>query len=179
MEVFGTFGLATFIGYVKYFMPSKEGFLQAFSVGTCLTCMILICGSTSGACLNPAVGIGQTVFMHLFLKFPLTKLWIYTAAPLTGGILAGAWLNLNELLYNPLTKDDDDKIQPLHTDALASMQKDINEVFKRNRLTSAPIPQNNESMDSAVDNQLIQPNTPAEFEKLGTIDTNKKEPIQP
>ena len=107
MEVLGTFGLATFIGYVKYFQPSKEGFLQAFCVGTCLTCMILLTGSTSGACLNPAVGIAQTVFMSVFLGYPLTKLWIYTAAPLTGGILAGAWLNLNELLYNALNKDDD------------------------------------------------------------------------
>ena len=53
----------------------------------------------SGAAINPAVGIGQTVFQHLHWEtmkpdgdptfLGLTCMWIYFVGPMLGGLAAG------------------------------------------------------------------------------------------
>ena len=83
--------------------PTKDGMLSCFAVGWTLLAMICVSGSKTGACLNPAVGIAQTVwgmiqygstipdlpgnnFKHNNFAF---YLWVYTLAPTTGALLAG------------------------------------------------------------------------------------------
>ncbi len=42
--------------------PTNDGFLSCLAVAFTLLAMICIAGSKSGGCLNPAVGIAQTLF---------------------------------------------------------------------------------------------------------------------
>jgi len=42
--------------------PTNDGFLSCLAVAFTLLAMICIAGSKTGACLNPAVGIAQTIF---------------------------------------------------------------------------------------------------------------------
>ena len=42
--------------------PTKDGMLSCFAVGWTLLAMICIAGPKTGACINPAVGIAQTVW---------------------------------------------------------------------------------------------------------------------
>jgi len=42
--------------------PTKDGLLCCFSVAWTLLAMITVAGGKSGACLNPAVGIAQTIW---------------------------------------------------------------------------------------------------------------------
>ena len=66
-----------------------------------MTAMIGMAGPVSGAALNPAVGIVQTVFQALVIdhdsievgdKRPgFGSMWIYIFGPFVGGILAALW----------------------------------------------------------------------------------------
>jgi glycerol uptake facilitator-like aquaporin len=42
--------------------PTSDGFLSCLAVAFTLMAMICISGSKTGACLNPAFGIAQTIF---------------------------------------------------------------------------------------------------------------------
>ena len=42
--------------------PTNDGFLSCLAVAFTLLAMICCAGKISGACLNPAVGIAQTIF---------------------------------------------------------------------------------------------------------------------
>ena len=42
--------------------PTNESFLSCLAVALTLLAMICVSGSKTGACLNPAVGIAQTVY---------------------------------------------------------------------------------------------------------------------
>lgn len=42
--------------------PTEQGFLKCLAVAFTLLAMICVSGSKTGACLNPAVGVAQTLF---------------------------------------------------------------------------------------------------------------------
>ena len=81
--------------------PTSDGFLSCLAVSFTLLAMICICGSKSGACLNPAVGFAQTIFevtqygnlIPNQTKWPgksfTDYMWLYILAPFVGSILAG------------------------------------------------------------------------------------------
>ena len=72
--------------------PSDEGFFGCIAISTTLLAMICVSGSKTGGCLNPAVGLAQTLYQN-FVSPDSEKdwqyLWMYIVAPFTGGILAG------------------------------------------------------------------------------------------
>jgi len=82
--------------------PTSDGFLGPMAVALALLITICVSADKSGACLNPAVGLAQSVYQmmacgisddvcnptqpsNLMYKW----LWVYLLAPLLGGILAG------------------------------------------------------------------------------------------
>ena len=80
--------------------PTEDGFLSCLAVALTLLAMLTISGGKTGACLNPAVGIAQTLFEIIqfgdgipFANFHPSNfsyyLWLYTVAPVTGALLAG------------------------------------------------------------------------------------------
>ena len=105
-----TFIFVNVILTIKYHYGAKDHILNALAIGTSLVGMITVAGGISGGCLNPAVGLVQTIFQSIVVKkHPLTfgnrinneltattdNMWVYILAPLTGGILAGLWQQYN------------------------------------------------------------------------------------
>ena len=94
VEMWATWGLVALILTVKY---HYEGVLGPIAVALTLLGMISLSASTTGACLNPAVGISNCFFQYwMRSKFQETTanslgvtLWIYISAPIVGGVLAG------------------------------------------------------------------------------------------
>lgn len=117
IEVICTWGLATEIGCIKYFTRSKAALFQAFTVGLTLVGMLYVAGPISGGCINPAVGLVQSVFQYIVFqqytdlsildgpKITMNYLWIYLLAPLIGGILAGLFLVANQKLFDGIIED--------------------------------------------------------------------------
>jgi glycerol uptake facilitator-like aquaporin len=84
----------------KYFDGAKDLFLNGFVIGLTLFFCISICAGVSGGCLNPAVGLVQSLFQHIITgsksykidevpEVPLNFLWVFVAGPASGGIIAG------------------------------------------------------------------------------------------
>ena len=66
------------------------------TAGGALFCALTIATPTSGAAINPAVGIAQTVFQSIVSdslqeekKLTIFSMWIYVVGPLVGGLFAG------------------------------------------------------------------------------------------
>ena len=59
--------------------------LAGLVIGLALTALIIIGAKTSGASLNPARSFGPAVFHG---GEAMSQLWLYTAGPIVGGILA-------------------------------------------------------------------------------------------
>ena len=88
-----------------------------------ISLLVGICWSAgiSGACLNPAVGIANSLFQYAMrnaitkgsLKLTLNSLWIYILGPATGGLLAGAFQLLNGKASVAMTGVE--KLQDLQT----------------------------------------------------------------
>lgn len=112
-EVIGTFVLAAVIISQKHKLNTAPGTLKAFAVGLTLSLCILMIGGISGACLNPAVGLVQTIFQRQMVvakhstsddgliaisQLPgFGSLWIYLFAPLLGGIFAGLYSKIDDI----------------------------------------------------------------------------------
>lgn len=75
-------------------------------------------GSTTGACLNPAVGLCQSIFQYDLVKnkygttITLDSMWIYILGPALGGILGGFFGVMNEKIHHNcgLNQDSDLKL---------------------------------------------------------------------
>ena len=101
-----TFLFATLILTIKHHTPSNEGILGALSVGLTLCGVIILSMGITGGCINPAVGLVQSIFQKSVYQdtifkddgkyqFVLSSMWIYVIAPATGGILAGLFQLFN------------------------------------------------------------------------------------
>ena len=60
-ESFATFVFVSVILAVKSYNAAEDGPLNCFAVGGTLYGMLKTCGGVSGGCMNPAVGIAQSV----------------------------------------------------------------------------------------------------------------------
>ena len=89
-EVWVTFVFLSVIMGVKYHSAAKDLQLNCFMIGLTLSANILISGPTTGASLNPAVGLVLPIFSWLTGGYyhGLPKIWIWTLGPIVGGILA-------------------------------------------------------------------------------------------
>ena len=99
-EMFGTFIFTSVILSVKYNNGATELPFNAFVIAGTLFNVIQQTKNISGAAINPAVGIAQTIFMQrasesFDLKLTMNAMWIYIAGPLTGGALAGLFSHFN------------------------------------------------------------------------------------
>lgn len=108
VEVIGTFIFTSSVLSIVYAKIDNKlaGILIiVFTLCCCIGCA----GPISGGCINPAVGIAQTIFQAMVVaKFPnsykttsqlqlvnpysgISNLWVYMFAPTLGGVLAGLW----------------------------------------------------------------------------------------
>ena len=82
--------------YNEFYSSDKDGLMNAMAVGAIYFGMIIMSISTSGACLNPAVGLVQSIYQKFVIEkydqldfdISLKMMWIYIVAPLLGGVLA-------------------------------------------------------------------------------------------
>ena len=104
VEMLGTFILVSVILCIKYHFGSKELTLNAFTIGLTLFTVLTVAAGLSGGCINPAIGFAQPLFQVMMSrKYPSLEAaglavpisadttWLYFLAPLTGGIIAGAF----------------------------------------------------------------------------------------
>ena len=61
-EIFATFVFVSVILAVKSYADAEDGPVNCLAVGGTLYGMLKTAGGASGGCLNPAVGIAQSVF---------------------------------------------------------------------------------------------------------------------
>jgi glycerol uptake facilitator-like aquaporin len=97
-EIVGTFIFVSVVLSIKYKNGSAIDPLNAMTAGGALFCALTIAAPTSGAAINPAVGIAQTVFQSVVSdaitpegspKMTILSMWIYIVGPLVGGLFAG------------------------------------------------------------------------------------------
>ena len=81
--------------YNEFYSVDKDGLMNAMAIGTIYFGMIIMSISTSGACLNPAIGLVQSIYQKFVIEkynfdfeVSLKTMWIYIVAPLIGGVLA-------------------------------------------------------------------------------------------
>lgn len=83
--------------YNEVYSFAKEGLMTPMAIGIIYFGMITMSISTSGACLNPAIGLVQSLYQKVIvnkyvdeLKFQvsLQTMWIYIVAPSLGGLIA-------------------------------------------------------------------------------------------
>jgi glycerol uptake facilitator-like aquaporin len=96
--------------------PTNDGFLSCLAVAFTLLAMICIAGSKTGACLNPAVGIAQTIFEIIqfgntipnatFVNKKFSDyFWLYTIAPFMGAVFAGLAHRGHLICYDRVASD--------------------------------------------------------------------------
>jgi len=92
-----TFLFVSYVLMVKKHNGSSEMVINAFGVGTILYFCITMASGISGGCINPAVGLFQTLFQKfmntkIFPNAPeteITYLPVYIGGPFLGGFIAG------------------------------------------------------------------------------------------
>ena len=109
VEMFATFIFVSVVLNIKYLNGSSSDAVNAFAVSFALVGCIIFAGPISGAALNPAVGICQSVFqMILSDNYGETKwfsdfgksnktnhMWLYILGDFIGAIAAGIFANIN------------------------------------------------------------------------------------
>ena len=103
-EAVATFIFISVILSVKYHNGGTD-ILNALAVGGTLFGMISMIAKISGAAINPAVGIVQTIAQNIVYgdaRVPILMsyetMWIYILGPFTGGVLAALWSKFNETM---------------------------------------------------------------------------------
>lgn len=115
-ETFGTFVFISVVLSIKFHNGGPADALSCLAAGGTLFGAASIAAPITGAAINPAVGIVQTIFQSMMwsgrdfsvtagtgpaaVKFKLehgyAAIYIYIVGPLLGGILAGLWSKMNE-----------------------------------------------------------------------------------
>ena len=98
--------------------PTNDGFLSCLAVAFTLLAMICVAGSKTGACLNPAVAIAQTIFeicqysdvipnsvVHEGTYF-FDYMWMYIFAPILGAVIAGFAHRGHLLCYDRMAMEE-------------------------------------------------------------------------
>ena len=67
-EFLGSFIFVSFVLSVKYHQPDSSNLLKCFFVGLALYGVINAIGSVSGGCINPSVGLVQSIFQSVMEK---------------------------------------------------------------------------------------------------------------
>ena len=102
-ETVGTFIFISVVLAIKFNGVQREGAITCLAAGGTLFGAASIAAPISGAAINPAVGIVQTIFQTIMFnrlegmgdKYGYGSIHIYIIGPLLGGILAGIWFNMN------------------------------------------------------------------------------------
>ena len=112
IEFLMTFVFVNVILSIKYHNGANDLLINALAIGLTLFGVISISGGISGGCINPAVGLVQTIFQNIVFKsYPYTwkgpagalkfnaigyaSIWTYIFAPAFGGIVAGLFCHVN------------------------------------------------------------------------------------
>ena len=100
-----TWVLVAVVLTVKYHYSNPDSTLGPAAVSLTLFAAISWSAGTTGACLNPAIGIANSVLQYMirdqlsasmrYSKPTLDSLWVYIVAPSVGGVLAGLFQLLN------------------------------------------------------------------------------------
>jgi len=92
LEMVGTFIFVAFVLTVKKYNPTQDGIIGSAACAATLYGMIKMVGGLTGGCLNPMVGICQTVFAHIIYAESESSLALYAISTLIGGGLAGLFI---------------------------------------------------------------------------------------
>ncbi len=65
IEAFGTFAFVTFVLYTKYHASNSSGTLLCFVALVALYTILVLTIPLSGGCINPSLGIVQTIFQYI------------------------------------------------------------------------------------------------------------------
>jgi glycerol uptake facilitator-like aquaporin len=90
-EIVGTFLFVSVNVNIIYNNGSKEIILNAIIIGLALCVGIMVAAPTSGAAINPGVGLVQPIFQNIVSEIKLTSVAIHVFGPFVGGILAGCF----------------------------------------------------------------------------------------
>ena len=112
-EMVGTFIFVNVILSVKYMNGAKDLLVNALGIGITLMLSISITGGISGGCINPAVGLIQSIYQNFIVQeYPetftkikdisLISTWVYVLAPTLGGVLAGMFQHFNSFAQHKL-----------------------------------------------------------------------------
>ena len=144
-EVVVTFVFTSVILGFKFDNLSDDHVVAARSIGVTLFAMILLSAEISGGCLNPAIGLVQSIFQHLVVNsypvtygLPTTKtslnpLWVYLTAPTFGGVLAGLFSHFNASVLAKQNNAAKSQKQSIHP-AAASSQDMIHQLSNENSI---------------------------------------------
>ena len=124
-ETVATFVFISVVLSIKLHNGGPADALSCLAAGGTLFGTALIAAPLTGAALNPAVGIVQTVFQQIMwsgmepkkdkIVYGLSSIYIYIVGPLLGGILAGVWSRFNESvleIQKPANEMDQGQIDP-------------------------------------------------------------------
>lgn len=107
-EAFATFFFISVVLSIKFHNGGPADALSCLAAGGTLFGAASTAGRITGAAINPAVGIVQTVFQSMMnsgLEQPkigvkqnwgMGAIYIYIVGPLLGGLLAALWSKMNE-----------------------------------------------------------------------------------
>lgn len=97
-EVIGTFALAFVVLNVATAKGTAGNSFYGIAIGGTILAMAMAFGKFSGAVFNPSVGLGLAIQKSICWQ----NLWMFFAAPLTGGVLAA-------LVFRIVNQDDEER----------------------------------------------------------------------
>lgn len=102
VETVCTFMFVTFVLVIAKHNGAQDTPINAMAIGLALYCAVREASGISGGCINPAVGLAQSVFQKMANEFTypnaketqINYMPVYIGGPLLGGFLAGIFQKL-------------------------------------------------------------------------------------